>query len=107
MEGILSRIMSKYEKIEIASQFLIDQYMDIADDFIIKICEKKGALLTDESSLYDFDFEIGDDDKIIHKDMKKVLKKIEEVYGVDVSDIEDGNLVEIFKRIRILGNFNG
>ena len=56
-------------------------------------CMEPGSyLITDESSLRDFqgveDLELPD----IHR-------KIREVYGVDVSNIASGNLVEIFVRI--------
>lgn len=54
--------------------------------------EPGSYLITDESSLRDFqaveDLELAD----IHR-------KIREIYGVDVSDIVSGNLVEVFARI--------
>jgi len=49
-------------------------------------------LLTDLSSLHDFvgvdDMEIGD-----------MLTRIREVYGLDVADLPNGNLLEIFRRL--------
>jgi len=48
--------------------------------------------MTDLSSLHDFvgveDMEIGD-----------MLTRIREVYGLDVADLPNGNLLEIFRRL--------
>jgi hypothetical protein len=51
-------------------------------------------LVTDESSLWDFHSE---------ETNEEYHRKIMEVYGTDVSDIESGNLVRIFERIRAQG----
>jgi hypothetical protein len=92
----------KIKKIEIAPSFEIEQSQDFVDEFLYKIFGIKGALVTDESSLYDFDFEF-ENDKIKHR-TKETLDKIKKVYSVDVSDIEDLNLSKILQRIRILKN---
>ncbi len=69
-------------------------FRSFADEFMQEIfCMEPGSyLITDESSLRDFqgveDLELPD-----------ILRKIREVYGVDVSDIVSGNLVEVFARI--------
>ena len=69
-------------------------FRSLADEFMEEIfsMEPGSYLITDESSLRDFqgveDLELPD----IHR-------KIFEVYGVDVSDIVSGNLVEVFVRI--------
>ena len=51
------------------------------------------TFITDESSLYDFidleDFTLPD-----------LQKTIQSFYSVDVSDMKNGNLLEIFKRIQ-------
>ena len=89
------------KEIELISQILVDQYEDIANDFIPKIFGVDKFLITDESSIYDFNFEIVDGK--IKRETEATLKKIKEVYGIDVSDIEDLLLIKIFERIRILG----
>ena len=96
----LKKTVLKYKKIEFAPQVLTDQYEDIANHFIPKILGIKGYLITDESELTDFNLEI-EDEKIKQK-TNKDLKEIERVYGVDVSDVEDLNLMGIFERLRII-----
>ena len=49
------------------------------------------ALVTDESSLWDFHTEESNDG---------LNATIERVYGVNVSDIQSGNIAEILDRIR-------
>lgn len=92
----------KFDKIEFAPQVQIESYEDLADQFLQKIFGIEGAFITDESSIYDFDFELTED-KVKHH-TSEALNKIKEVYGVDVSDVKDLNLVEVLKRIRILTN---
>lgn len=53
------------------------------------------CFISDESSLWDFHTE---------ETNEHLFEKILEIYEVDVSDIENGNLVEIFKRIELLSN---
>jgi hypothetical protein len=76
--------------IEFASQERVNAHADLADDFIQRILRIDGAWISDESSLWDF-----------HQGEKNdaLLTSINEVYGVDVSDIESGNLAEILERI--------
>jgi hypothetical protein len=82
----------KKPQIVIAPKVEIEQYEQIASDFFEKILEMNyhECLTTDESSLWDFHGE--ETNEAYHR-------KIAEVYRVDVSDIESGNLVQIFKRI--------
>ncbi len=70
----------------------LDSYDELVDDFIEKILELDPSTcwITDWSSLGEFIFKTDEEYK----------QKIAEVYGVDVSDIESGNLVEILQRIR-------
>jgi len=90
--------MPKYEKIEFASQVLVEQYEEIADHFIPTIFGIKSFFITDESCLDDFNFEAVEGKA--QRNRERTFKKIKEVYGVNVSDL--GNLMEIFKRLRIL-----
>ena len=93
---------NKYNKIEIAPRVQVESFEDLADDFFLKVFGIKDVLITDESSVYDFDFELIDL-KVKHK-TQDILKKIQDIYDVDVFDIKDLNLVEILRRIRILKN---
>jgi hypothetical protein len=98
--------MPKYEKIELAPQISVDQFEDIAVDFFPKIFDMNYAdvLITDESSIYDFDdIEFPEDSsKPVKHNTDIYLQKIKKVYDLDVSDIKDLLLVRIFERIRIL-----
>jgi len=84
----------KEKKIELAPTEGMDMFQSIADDFMEAIFSMAPGfyLITDESSLRDFkgveDMELAD-----------MYHKILDVYGVDVSDITCGNLIEIFARI--------
>ncbi len=79
-------------RIEFASTKKISQYEEIATDFLDKIfgMDRRSCLITDESSLWDFQAEQSEED---------TLRRVQESYGIDVSDVRDGNLVTIFKRI--------
>ncbi len=79
-------------KFELASTTEIDKYESIAPDFFEKILDMKrnDCLITDESSLWDFHGEMSND---------PFYSKILEVYGVDVSDVDKGNLAKIFQII--------
>ncbi len=48
------------------------------------------AFISDESSLWDFHGELSN---------AELQERINDVYGVDVSDIESGNVADILKRI--------
>jgi hypothetical protein len=76
--------------VEIASQNKITKHQELADDFIHNVLKIEWALLTDESSLWDFH---GNDTNT------DLIEKINEVYGVNVSDIESANISEILERI--------
>jgi hypothetical protein len=97
MFNLLTRLLNSFRRsssrrppIEFASRDKIEPLQHLADRFIEDIFGVKGAFVTDESSLWDF--ESKDDLSAIHK-------KIREKYGVDVRDVREGNLVEILTRI--------
>jgi hypothetical protein len=73
-----------------ASQEKISCYAALEHDFVLRILETERALITDESSLWDF----ADGDSL-----EPYYSKIREAYGVDVSDIERAILGNIFERI--------
>ena len=79
-------------KFEIASRTEIDKYEFLAPEFFEKILDmnRNDCLITNETSLWDF-----------HGERSNAIfyAKILEVYGVDVSNIEKGNLAKIFQKI--------
>jgi len=83
----------KGKKFELAPTVGVDLLREIAEDFMQKIFDLPPGdyLITDESSLFDFtEFGVEIDD--LHK-------QVQLTYDLDVSDVEDGNLFEIFQRI--------
>ncbi len=83
----------KGKKFELAPTVGVDLLREIAEDFMQKIFDFSPGnyLITDESSLFDFTgfgVEIAD----LHK-------QVQQTYDLDVSDVDDGNLFEIFQRI--------
>lgn len=77
--------------IEFASQEKISADESLSEDFIRKVLGLDWAWISDESSLWDFHTEQTND---------RLVAKIREVYGVDVSDIESARLWEILERIK-------
>ena len=75
---------------EFAARNRIDQHPEIEKDFIRRVLELPWALISDESSLWDF-----------HHDLtnEAFAEKIRGVYGIDVSDIRQGNIADILDRI--------
>jgi hypothetical protein len=76
--------------IQFASTNRVDSYPALKREFIQRVLELEWVFISDESSLWDF-----------HSDEtnQSLLKKIEDIYGVDVSDITSGNLADILERI--------
>ena len=91
---IIPRAPFKGKRIELACTDELDMFRSLAEEFMEEIfCMEPGSyLITDESSLRDFQ---GVEDL----ELPAIHRKVLEVYGVDVSDIVSGNLVEIFVRI--------
>jgi hypothetical protein len=78
--------------IEFAPTDQIELHWEIAEDFFRRILEMnyQGCWVSDQSSLWDFHGE---------ESNQQLHQKVWESYRVDISDIEDGNLVRIFERI--------
>ena len=76
--------------LEFASQDRINAHSELANDFIRRVLDVEGAWISDESSLWEF-----------HSDEtnEKFFARIQESYGVDVSDIESGNLADILDSV--------
>ncbi len=68
----------------------MDANPELAEDFVRRVLNLDWAWISDESSLWDFH----DSD-----DNQALIAKINEVYGVDISDIESAKLWQILDRI--------
>jgi hypothetical protein len=76
--------------IEFASQERVNQDLQLQEEFIRMVLDLEWALITDGSSLWDFHSEDSND---------ALVQKIRDIYGVDVGDLETGNIAEILERI--------
>ena len=85
----------KGKRIEMAPASRLALVRDVADDFMRQVFEMEPGdyLITDDSSLFDF---AGPGDAAL----KEICARIRQVYDLDVSGIPNGNLVDIFVRIR-------
>ena len=77
-------------EVEFASRERVDAHAELAEDFIRRVLNLDWAWVSDESSLGDFHSS---------DDNKDFIAKINEVYGVDVSDIESAKHWQILDRI--------
>lgn len=84
----------KGKRIELAPTGDLDMFRSLAEEFMetILYMEPGSYLITDESGVRDFK-------GVEELELPDMHRRIREVYGVDVSDIVSGNLVEIFARI--------
>ncbi len=76
--------------LKFASLMRVNAHTEFADDFVKRILGLEWCVLTDESSLWHFHFGESNDE---------LFARIKEIYGVDVSYIESGNIAEILERI--------
>ena len=76
--------------IKLAPADRLDAHSELRDDFIRRVLGLDWAFVSDGSSLWDFHSNETND--YLHA-------KIKEIYRVDVSDIESGNLATIIERI--------
>jgi hypothetical protein len=76
--------------IEFAPSEHVRAHPELTDDFIKRVLGLDWAFVSDGSSLWDFH---------TNKSNDALHAKIKDTYGVDVSDIESGNLAEILDRI--------
>ena len=77
-------------EIEFASRDRVGAHAELAEDFIRRVLGLDWAFVSDESSLWDFHSS---------DDNQDLIARINEVYGVDVSDIESAKLWQILDRI--------
>ncbi|MDE1176780.1 MAG: hypothetical protein PW789_09245 [Edaphobacter sp.] len=102
IEKLRSALESKREKdkvlprpgtkvpIEFASQQLISNFKHLEADFVYRILRIEWAWMSDESSLWDFHSEENNDE---------YYRRIQDVYGVDVSDIQGAKIARILEKI--------
>jgi hypothetical protein len=79
--------------IEFASDEKVSRFPSLRDDFIHQILDLEWAFLSDESSLWHF-HELESNDEL--------NKRILNTYGVDVSDIANGNITDILEPVHDL-----
>ena len=77
-------------EIEFASRQRVNAHAELAEDFIRRVLNLDWAFISDESSLWDFHSS---------DDNQDLIAKINEVYGVDVSDIQSAKLWQILDRV--------
>jgi hypothetical protein len=80
--------------IEFAASNKVCARPELTEDFIQRVLELPWAFVSDESSLWDFHSD--ETNEVLHG-------KIRGVYGVDVADLQSGNLAEILERIAASG----
>jgi hypothetical protein len=76
--------------IQFAARVRVNAHPELAQDFVHRVLGLPWAFISDESCFWHFHAEENND---------TLITKIREVYGVDVSHIESGNLGEILDRI--------
>ena len=87
----------KHVPITFASQSRVLSHQALAEDLLMRVFEIQEAWISDESSLWDF---------CMDETLDEPLRKIREIYHVDVSDIQSANLADILDRIA-RPNLNG
>ena len=78
--------------LQFAPRIAVPAYDNVAEEFFRRMfdVDYQRVFITDQSSLWDFPFA---------EPNEVLLTRIRGSYGIDISDIEDGNLVRIFQRI--------
>ena len=94
---------AKRKKLEFAPGGEIDRYEHLLASFLVDILDfepedANSVFVSDQSSLWDFTSAF-QGPKANRAQIALWQARIEEKHAVDVSDIRDGNLVEMFERI--------
>jgi len=86
----------KEKRIELAPTIRVKQLQEISKEFIYRVFDLEPGqyLISDESSVFDF---IG-----MGEPEARALRKIKKYYGINISEIKNGLLTEIFSRIQKL-----
>ena len=93
-DKVITRGRFKGKKITFASTERIEEFAQLANDFMEQVFDLEPGeyLITDESDLLDFT-EMGS------SDTSEIWKHINDIYGVALSDVGSGRLVNIFAEI--------
>lgn len=93
-DKIVRRGPLKGKKITFASTERIEEFGQLANDFMEQVFDFEPGeyLISDESDVLDFT-EMGS------SDTSEIWKRIEEIYGVALSDVRSERLVDIFTEI--------
>ncbi len=85
----------KGKRVEVAPTEGIAALDAIAADFMLAVwgLDRGEYLITDLSSVYDF---VG----VRGMTAADINAKVHDVYGLDLADVRDGNLLEVFNRLR-------
>lgn len=86
-------------KIEIAPKARIEGHLDLIDDILKRYFEIEGALVTDESSLWDF-LSVFFHRKCEDKGMENVLERINKDYAVEFNVKDELLLSDIAEKIK-------
>jgi len=88
--------MDKPDKVQFASAAKIDQVRDIVAQVMKRILGwETWAFVSDASSLFDFPYDE------LYVSEAEVFAKIRSEFGVDVTDIANGNIAEICERVKL------
>ncbi len=91
---IIQRGPLRGKKITFASTDRVEEFRQIANDFMDQVfdIETGEYLISDESDILDFT-EMGS------SDTSAIWRRISEIYGINLSGVESGRLVNIFAEI--------
>lgn len=89
----------KYKEIDLAPDGRLLKVEEFALQFVKDVFDIDAVLLTDESSMYDFDAELPEEGNEVIHHTDEYKKKVECLYGVDISDIDGLKIVDIVERI--------
>lgn len=83
----------KGQTVVVASQEKLNFVSDIADHFLLHVLKHPEALITDRSTIFDF----GPAGKKPYEAYrKKIIARAKRIYGIDITDVFDKCLPEIF-----------
>ena len=93
-DKVITRGRFKGKKITFASTARIEEFTQLADDFMEHVFDFEPGeyLITDESDVLDFT-------EMASSDTSEIWKRIKENYAVTLTDVGSGRLVNIFAEI--------
>ena len=93
-DGVISRGRFKGKKITFASTERIEEFTQIASEFMEEIFELPPGdyVISEESGILDFT-------GMGSSDTSEIWKRINEIYGIEQSDVGSGRFVDIFAEI--------